>query len=126
MTAVIETRGLTKRYRGGRPAVDRLDLSVPAGSVFGFLGPNGSGKTTTFRMLMGLIGPTAGSATVLGRPMPRSAGQVLPHVGALIEARRCTGSSAAGTTCCATTRPIRPPIPVPVKRGSRPRWTGLA
>jgi ABC-2 type transport system ATP-binding protein len=85
MTAVIETRGLTKRYRGGRPAVDRLDLSVPAGSVFGFLGPNGSGKTTTIRMLMGLIGPTAGSATVLGRPMPRSAGQVLPHVGALIE-----------------------------------------
>jgi ABC-2 type transport system ATP-binding protein len=85
MTAVIETRGLTKRYRGGRPAVDRLDLSVPAGSVFGFLGPNGSGKTTTIRMLMGLIGPTAGTATVLGLPMPRSAGSVLPHVGALIE-----------------------------------------
>ncbi|MEV4679277.1 ABC transporter ATP-binding protein [Streptomyces kurssanovii] len=85
MTAVIETRGLTKRYRGGRPAVDRLDLSVPAGSVFGFLGPNGSGKTTTIRMLMGLVGPTAGTATVLGRPMPRSASSVLPHVGALIE-----------------------------------------
>jgi ABC-2 type transport system ATP-binding protein len=84
-TAVIETRGLTKRYRGGQLAVDRLDLSVPAGSVFGFLGPNGSGKTTTIRMLMGLIAPTAGRATVLGRPMPRSAGTVLPHVGALIE-----------------------------------------
>jgi ABC-2 type transport system ATP-binding protein len=85
MTAVIETHGLTKRYGGGQPAVDRLDLSVPAGSVFGFLGPNGSGKTTTIRMLMGLIAPTAGRATVLGRPMPRSAGTVLPHVGALIE-----------------------------------------
>lgn len=85
MTAVIETHGLTKRYRGGQLAVDRLDLSVPAGSVFGFLGPNGSGKTTTIRMLMGLIAPTAGRATVLGRPMPRSAGTVLPHVGALIE-----------------------------------------
>ncbi|MGW2510898.1 ATP-binding cassette domain-containing protein [Streptomyces scopuliridis] len=82
---VIETRGLTKRYRGGQLAVDRLDLSVPAGSVFGFLGPNGSGKTTTIRMLMGLIEPTAGSASLLGRPMPRAARAVLPEVGALIE-----------------------------------------
>ncbi|MFE4640030.1 ATP-binding cassette domain-containing protein [Streptomyces sp. NPDC056730] len=83
--AVIETRGLTKRYRGGQLAVDRLDLSVPAGSVFGCLGPNGSGKTTTIRMLMGLIEPTAGSASLLGRPMPRAARAVLPEVGALIE-----------------------------------------
>ncbi|WP_140394660.1 ATP-binding cassette domain-containing protein, partial [Streptomyces recifensis] len=50
----IATRSLTKRYRGGQLAVDGLDLTVPAGSVFGFLGPNGSGKTTTIRMLMGL------------------------------------------------------------------------
>jgi ABC-2 type transport system ATP-binding protein len=85
MTAVIETRGLTKRYRGGQLAVERLDLTVPGGSVFGFLGPNGSGKTTTIRMLMGLIEPTAGTATVLGRPMPRAVGTVLPQVGALIE-----------------------------------------
>ncbi|MEV6394282.1 ABC transporter ATP-binding protein [Streptomyces sp. NPDC051907] len=85
MTAVIETRGLTKRYRGGQLAVDRLDLSVPGGSVFGFLGPNGSGKTTTIRMLMGLIEPTAGSASLLGQPVPRSVRTVLPHVGALIE-----------------------------------------
>ncbi|MFD4814830.1 ABC transporter ATP-binding protein, partial [Streptomyces sp. NPDC058418] len=85
MTAVIETRGLTKRFRGGQLAVDRLDLAVPAGSVFGFLGPNGSGKTTTIRMLMGLIDPTAGSATLLGRPMPRAARAVLPEVGTLIE-----------------------------------------
>ncbi|WP_339130868.1 ATP-binding cassette domain-containing protein [Streptomyces sp. f51] len=83
--AVIATRGLTKRYRGGQLAVDGLDLTVPAGSVFGFLGPNGSGKTTTIRMLMGLIEPTSGTASVLGRPMPRSARTVLPHVGALIE-----------------------------------------
>ncbi|MGW8666989.1 ATP-binding cassette domain-containing protein [Streptomyces niveus] len=85
MTVVIETRGLTKRYRGGQLAVDRLDLAVPAGSVFGFLGPNGSGKTTTIRMLMGLIEPTAGTASVLGRGMPRAARTVLPQVGALIE-----------------------------------------
>ncbi|QIJ64139.1 ABC transporter ATP-binding protein [Streptomyces sp. JB150] len=82
---VIVTRALTKRYRGGQLAVDGLDLTVPAGSVFGFLGPNGSGKTTTIRMLMGLIEPTSGTARVLGRPMPRAACAVLPQVGALIE-----------------------------------------
>ncbi|MFF9458254.1 ABC transporter ATP-binding protein [Streptomyces flaveolus] len=83
--AVIATRALTKRYRGGQLAVDGLDLTVPAGSVFGFLGPNGSGKTTTIRMLMGLIEPTSGTARVLGRPVPRAARAVLPQVGALIE-----------------------------------------
>ncbi|MFC8843569.1 ABC transporter ATP-binding protein [Streptomyces griseoincarnatus] len=83
--AVVVTRGLTKRYRGGQLAVDDLHLTVPAGSVFGFLGPNGSGKTTTIRMLMGLIEPTSGAAHVLGRPMPRSTRAVLPHVGTLIE-----------------------------------------
>ncbi|AZP19700.1 ABC transporter ATP-binding protein [Streptomyces aquilus] len=83
--SVIHTRALTKRYRGGQLAVDGLDLTVPAGSVFGFLGPNGSGKTTTIRMLMGLIEPTSGTARVLGRPMPRATRAVLPHVGALIE-----------------------------------------
>jgi ABC-2 type transport system ATP-binding protein len=82
---VIATRALTKRYRGGQLAVDGLHLTVPAGSVFGFLGPNGSGKTTTIRMLMGLIEPTSGTATVLGQPMPRATRAVLPHVGALIE-----------------------------------------
>ncbi|WP_030322011.1 ABC transporter ATP-binding protein [Streptomyces sp. NRRL B-3229] len=82
---VIVTRALTKRYRGGQLAVDGLDLTVPAGSVFGFLGPNGSGKTTTIRMLMGLIEPTSGSARVLGGPMPHASRTVLPHVGALIE-----------------------------------------
>ncbi|MFE4357033.1 ABC transporter ATP-binding protein [Kitasatospora sp. NPDC056800] len=82
---VIRTRGLTKRFRGGQLAVDGLDLSVPRGSVFGFLGPNGSGKTTTIRMLMGLIAPTSGAATVLGESMPQSVATVLPRVGALIE-----------------------------------------
>ncbi|WP_055590600.1 ABC transporter ATP-binding protein [Peterkaempfera griseoplana] len=83
--AVIRTRGLTKRFRGGQLAVDGLDLTVPRGSVFGFLGPNGSGKTTTIRMLMGLIAPTSGTATVLEAPMPQSVTAVLPRVGALIE-----------------------------------------
>nr|WP_119590863.1 ABC transporter ATP-binding protein [Streptomyces scabiei] len=83
--AAIHTQGLTKTFRGGQVAVDHLELTVPGGSVFGFLGPNGSGKTTTIRMLMGLIEPTSGTARVLGLPMPRSTRTVLPHVGALIE-----------------------------------------
>ncbi|SCK50683.1 ABC transporter ATP-binding protein [Streptomyces sp. WMMB 322] len=83
--AVIETRGLSKRYRGGQLAVDGLDLAVPRGSVFGFLGPNGSGKTTTIRMLLGLIDATEGEARLLGEPMPSAARRVLPRVGALIE-----------------------------------------
>ncbi|WP_314171454.1 ABC transporter ATP-binding protein [Streptomyces winkii] len=82
---VIETRGLSKRYRGGQLAVDGLDLAVPRGSVFGFLGPNGSGKTTTIRMLLGLIDATEGGIRVLGEPMPSAARRVLPRVGALIE-----------------------------------------
>ncbi|MEV0096558.1 ABC transporter ATP-binding protein [Streptomyces sp. NPDC050738] len=82
---VIETHGLTKRFRGGQLAVNHLDLTVPGASVFGFLGPNGSGKTTTIRMLMGLIAPTSGTASLLGRPMPKAARTVLPRVGALIE-----------------------------------------
>ncbi|MBW1602563.1 ABC transporter ATP-binding protein [Streptomyces sp. JJ66] len=81
----VEAHGLSKRYRGGQLAVDGLDLRVPRGSVFGFLGPNGSGKTTTIRMLLGLIAPTSGSAALLGRPMPHDARRVLPKVGALIE-----------------------------------------
>ncbi|WSS24482.1 ABC transporter ATP-binding protein [Streptomyces sp. NBC_01190] len=81
---MIETHRLAKRYHRTL-AVDALDLRVPRGSVFGFLGPNGSGKTTTIRMLMGLITPTAGTARVLGAPMPGAARTVLPKVGALIE-----------------------------------------
>lgn len=83
--AAIHTQGLTKTFRGGQVAVDHLELTVPGGSVFGFLGPNGSGKTTTIRMLMGLIEPTSGTARVLGLPTPRSVRTVLPQVGALIE-----------------------------------------
>ena len=85
MTSPIVTHGLTKRFRGGQVAVDAVDLEVPAGSVFGFLGPNGSGKTTTIRMLLGLIEPTAGSVELLGDPMPKSQLAVLPRVGTLVE-----------------------------------------
>ncbi|UFU08310.1 ABC transporter ATP-binding protein [Ruania halotolerans] len=81
----IRTEGLTKRFRSGQVAVDGIDLRVPRGSVYGFLGPNGSGKTTTIRMLLGLIGPSSGQAWLLGEPMPAAGPAVLPRVGALIE-----------------------------------------
>jgi ABC-2 type transport system ATP-binding protein len=81
----LASSGLTKRFRGGQLAVDGIDLAVPAGSVYGFLGPNGSGKTTTIRMLLGLIQPTAGSQSVLGLPMPDAQADALPLVGSLVE-----------------------------------------
>jgi ABC-2 type transport system ATP-binding protein len=81
---VIRTEALTKRY-GGLVAVDGVDLRVDQGDLFGFLGPNGSGKTTTVRMLLGLVFATSGRIEVLGRPMPRAAAAVLPSVGSLIE-----------------------------------------
>jgi ABC-2 type transport system ATP-binding protein len=83
--AAIRSAGLTKRFRSGQIAVDHLDLTVPAGSIYGFLGPNGSGKTTTIRMLLGLVFATSGSHELLGEPFPRAAGSVLPRVGALVE-----------------------------------------
>ncbi|WP_375425704.1 ABC transporter ATP-binding protein [uncultured Friedmanniella sp.] len=81
---VIATAALTKRY-GELRAVDGVDLDVRAGDVYGFLGANGSGKTTTVRMLLGLVLPTSGTAEVLGRPMPAGRREVLPRVGALVE-----------------------------------------
>ncbi|GAA1763115.1 ABC transporter ATP-binding protein [Agromyces humatus] len=80
----IETYGLTKRFRS-QVAVDGVDLAVPRGAVFGFLGPNGSGKTTTIRLLLGLVAASAGGARVLGADMPRHVDSVLPRVGALVE-----------------------------------------
>ena len=82
--AAVRTQGLTKRF-GQQVAVDEVDLLVPRGSVYGFLGPNGSGKTTTIRMLLGLIVPTSGAVHLLGADMPGRAGDILPRVGALVE-----------------------------------------
>ncbi len=82
--SVIRTTGLTKRY-GALTAVDAVDLDVRAGDVYGFLGANGSGKTTTVRCLLGLVLPTSGRVELLGRAMPKAAADVLPRVGALVE-----------------------------------------
>jgi ABC-2 type transport system ATP-binding protein len=84
VTAVISTRGLVKQY-GRLRAVDGIDLDVQTGDVYGFLGANGSGKTTTVRMLLGLVLPTSGEIELLGERMPRAGRRVLPWVGALIE-----------------------------------------
>ena len=82
--AAVETHGLTKRF-GSRLAVEALDMVVPRGAVYGFLGPNGSGKTTTIRMLLGLVEPNAGTRSLLGHPIPREAARALPQVGSLVE-----------------------------------------
>jgi len=79
----IEANDLTKRY-GDELAVDALDLSIPAGTVYGFLGPNGAGKTTTMRMLTTLTKPTAGTASIAGNSI-ENRDAVVPHIGYLPE-----------------------------------------
>lgn len=80
----IKTSALVKSF-GSHNAVNAIDLAVPRGSIFGFLGPNGSGKTTTIRMLLGLAEPTSGQISLLGHAIPTDAQSALPHVGALVE-----------------------------------------
>ncbi|MDP3759250.1 MAG: ABC transporter ATP-binding protein [Ramlibacter sp.] len=76
----IDVRGLTKRY-GGRAVVDNVDLQVHEGRICGFLGPNGSGKTTTIRMLCGLLRPDAGEGTCLGLDVIRQARDIKRQAG---------------------------------------------
>ncbi|MBA2569872.1 MAG: ATP-binding cassette domain-containing protein, partial [Chloroflexi bacterium] len=80
----VMTRGLIKRY-GSRVALAGLDLNVPRGTVYGFLGPNGSGKTTTLRLLVGLMRPNAGTIELLGEPYQWRDRRRIFRVGALIE-----------------------------------------
>ena len=80
----VATRGLVKRY-GRQPALVGLDMSVPPGKVYGFLGPNGSGKTTTLRLLVGLLRPQAGGMWLLGEPYTWRDRRRLFRVGSLIE-----------------------------------------
>ncbi|MDX2380665.1 MAG: ABC transporter ATP-binding protein [Acidimicrobiia bacterium] len=88
MTNVIEIEGLRKTYRrrtGTTVAVDGLDLAVPEGGVYGFLGPNGSGKTTTIRCLLGLARPTGGELHLLGRAVPGGLRAAVRRTGAIVE-----------------------------------------
>jgi ABC-2 type transport system ATP-binding protein len=89
MPAVV-MEAVTKTYRGrrGRPpqkALDDMDLLVESGGVHGFLGPNGSGKTTSIRVLLGLVSADSGTARIFDRPVPEALPEVIGHVGALVE-----------------------------------------
>lgn len=89
MDVAVRTSSLRKTYltRGRRRvAVQGLSMTVLRGGVHGFLGPNGSGKTTTIRMLLGLIRPDSGSAEIFGFPVPRELPAVIDRVGAIVEA----------------------------------------
>jgi ABC-2 type transport system ATP-binding protein len=89
MPPVIELESLRKEYRrlrgGVTVAVDNLDLSVPEGGVFGFLGPNGSGKTTTIRCLLGLVRPSSGRVAMLGADVSSGLASVIGGVGSIVE-----------------------------------------
>lgn len=89
MTSIIEIEDLHKEYRlrhGKRVhAVDGLNLTVPEGGVFGFLGPNGSGKTTTIRCMLGLVTASSGTTAVFGQPTPAQLSSVIPRVGSIVE-----------------------------------------
>jgi ABC-2 type transport system ATP-binding protein len=92
---VVEIRGLRKEYagrKGHQVAVADLDLTVPEGEVHGFLGPNGSGKTTTIRMLLGLAAATRGSMSLFGVPVPSRLPEVVGRVGAVVESPKFSPS----------------------------------
>jgi ABC-2 type transport system ATP-binding protein len=100
--AVVEIVNLRKTYRRvlRRPqrAVDGLNMVVEAGQVHGFLGPNGSGKTTTLRALLGLVRPNGGEMRVLGQPVPRALPRVAPRVGSIVEAPQFFGNFSGRRT----------------------------
>ena len=110
---MIITESLTKRF-GSTVAVDSVDLEVREGDRYGFLGPNGSGKTTTVRMLLGLVFATSGRARVMGAEVPQGLQHVLPNVGSLVEGPAAYGNlhgrlnlellDAAGPRSSTTTR----------------------
>ncbi|GAB3156826.1 ABC transporter ATP-binding protein [Micromonospora sonneratiae] len=102
MTAVLEIEGLRKTYksrrRGVRQALDGFDMLVEAGQVHGFLGPNGSGKTTTLRTLLGLIRPNGGRMAILGQEVPAALPEVAGQVGAIVESPQFFPNFSAADT----------------------------
>ncbi len=112
----IETRGLGKRF-GARAALDGVDLEVPRGVAFGFLGANGAGKTTLIRLLLGLANPTSGTMRLLGHDLPGGSAAALARVGAIIEEPRFHPHLRAARTCTST----RPPATAPPTTASTAR-----
>jgi len=111
---VIETSALRKEFRSRRRrqvvAVDDLDLAVPHGGVHGFLGPNGSGKTTTIRMLLGLASASSGEMRLFGEPVPRRLPRVMDRIGAVVEQPRFTGSFSGRRNLTLLARTIGAPM----------------
>src|SRR5829696_1738209 len=102
MPAVVEISGLSKTYRslrrGRRRALDGLDMMIEPARVHGFLGPNGSGKTTTLRALLGLVRADAGRMQLLGREVPAALPQVVEQVGAIVESPQFFGNFSGRRT----------------------------
>jgi ABC-2 type transport system ATP-binding protein len=102
MNPVIEIEGLHKTYtnllRGTRRALDGFDMYVESGQIHGFLGPNGSGKTTTLRTLLGLVRPGGGHMRVLGSPVPHALAKVAPRIGAIVESPQFFGNFSGRRT----------------------------
>lgn len=84
MEMILETNGLTKKY-SGQYAVNDVNLSIPAGKVYGFVGPNGAGKTTAIRMILDLVQPTEGDITIFGQSLKNSRIDILRKIGSLVE-----------------------------------------
>ena len=100
--AVVEITDLRKTYRralrGPQRAVDGLDMVVERGQIHGFLGPNGSGKTTTLRALLGLVRANSGQLRLLGEPVPRALPRIAPRIGAIVEAPQFFGNFSGRRT----------------------------
>src|ERR1044071_8606724 len=100
--AVIEIEGLHKTFRtlrhGTRRALNGFDMVVHKGEVHGFLGPNGSGKTTTLRALLGLVRPDAGRMRLFERPAPAALPQVVHRLGAIVESPQFFGNASGHRT----------------------------
>ena len=128
----IETHSLTRRF-GAQLAVDSIDLRVPRGSFYGFLGENGAGKSTTISMLTGLLAPSAGSMRVLGRDLSGDAAGIKRRLGVVPDAtwsgarRLAAGNCAPGTRRCRLPRRSPPMLgagPVHRTADRRPRTCG--
>jgi ABC-2 type transport system ATP-binding protein len=102
MSPVLEIEGLRKTYRsvfkGSRQALDGLDMVVEPAQVHGFLGPNGSGKTTTLRTLLGLVRASGGRMSLFGQPVPQTLPQVAPRIGAIVESPQFFGNFSGRRT----------------------------
>ena len=120
-TPALQASGLTKKFRG-RTVIDNVSLTIPRGGAFGLAGPEGAGKTTLIRLLLGLTPASSGSIRVLGISVPAQRGLALGKVGAMVGEPASTATSPGGKTSGSSPRPGSPE---PTAGSSRP-WSGWA